>query len=63
VQINEGKNREVRKIMEHMGLSVTRLIRTAFGPFQLADLPAAAVVEVPFKTLRSELPDYFLQTV
>jgi 23S rRNA pseudouridine2605 synthase len=60
VQINEGKNREVRKIMEHMGLSVTRLIRTAFGPFQLADLPAAAVVEVPFKTLRNELPDYFL---
>ena len=35
VTIREGKNREVRKVLEHAGLQVTRLIRVAFGPFQL----------------------------
>ena len=42
----EGKNREVRRVLEHLGLKVSRLIRTAYGPFPLGDLPAGAVEEV-----------------
>ena len=42
----EGKNREVRRVLEHLGLQVTRLIRTAYGPFKLADLPRGAAREV-----------------
>lgn len=46
VTIAEGKNREVRRVLEHLGLKVSRLIRTAYGPFALGDLPAGAVDEV-----------------
>ena len=46
VAIKEGKNREVRKLMEHLGLQVNRLIRIAFGPFQLGNLAAGVVAEV-----------------
>jgi 23S rRNA pseudouridine2605 synthase len=42
----EGKNREVRRVLEHLGVQVSRLIRTAYGPFGLGDLPAGAVDEV-----------------
>ena len=59
----EGKNREVRRVLEHLGLRVSRLIRTAYGPFALADLPAGAVDEVRQhdlvvfrKTLKAPLP-------
>ena len=44
--LREGKNREVRRVLEHLGLQVSRLIRTAYGPFALGDLPAGAVDEV-----------------
>lgn len=53
--ITEGKNREIRKVMEHLGLKVNRLIRTAFGPFQLGALPEGAVEEVPSKQLKEQL--------
>ncbi len=46
MRLREGKNREVRRVLEHLGLQVSRLIRTAYGPFPLADLPAGAVDEV-----------------
>ena len=47
IVITEGKNREVRKILRHLGLSVLQLMRVAFGPFELGDLVAGQVDEVP----------------
>jgi 23S rRNA pseudouridine2605 synthase len=44
--LTEGKNREVRRVLEHLGLRVGRLIRTRYGPFLLGDLPAGAIGEV-----------------
>ncbi|PCJ59336.1 MAG: hypothetical protein COA65_06120 [Rhodospirillaceae bacterium] len=49
--ISEGKNREVRKVLEHLGLRVNRLIRVAYGPFQLGQLPQGRVSEVPKRIL------------
>ena len=46
MEITEGKNREIRKILEHFGLSVSRLIRTAYGPFQLGKMTVEEVIEV-----------------
>ena len=46
MSLTEGKNREVRRVLEHLGLQVSRLIRTAYGPFTLAGLDPAAVDEV-----------------
>ena len=47
--LTEGKNREVRRVLEFLGLQVSRLIRTGYGPFALGDLPRGAVVEIPAK--------------
>jgi 23S rRNA pseudouridine2605 synthase len=46
VAINEGKNREVRRVLEAVGLRVNRLIRTAYGPFELGALQPGEVDEV-----------------
>ena len=53
--IREGKNREVRNVLGHFGLDVTRLIRVSFGPFQLGELAEGAVEEVPTRTLREQI--------
>lgn len=44
--LTEGKNREVRRVLEHLGLQVSRLLRTGYGPFQLADLPRGQAAEI-----------------
>ncbi len=46
----------MRRVMAHLGLRVTRLIRLAYGPFQLGKLPRGAVEEVPARVLREQLP-------
>jgi 23S rRNA pseudouridine2605 synthase len=56
VSLREGRNREVRRVMAYMGLAVTRLIRIAYGPFQLGTLPRGAADEIPVRVLRDQLP-------
>jgi 23S rRNA pseudouridine2605 synthase len=53
--LREGKNREVKKVCEHLGLKVNRLIRISFGPFLLGDLPRGAVEEIQPRVLREQL--------
>ncbi len=56
ISINEGKNREIRKIMEHLGLQVNRLIRVSFGPFLLGDMKIGDIHEVNKKILKNSIP-------
>ncbi|MEQ8651826.1 MAG: pseudouridine synthase [Kiloniellales bacterium] len=55
VALREGKNREVRRVCTHLGLTVNRLIRISYGPFQLGALKEGAVEEVPAKALKEQL--------
>jgi 23S rRNA pseudouridine2605 synthase len=55
VALREGKNREIRRVLEHFGWPVSRLIRLSFGPFQLGALAPGAIEEVPAKVLADQL--------
>jgi 23S rRNA pseudouridine2605 synthase len=63
LSIREGKNREVRNIMRHLDLTVNRLIRTAYGPFQLGKLARGGIEEVPTKMLKEQLGKKLSQEV
>lgn len=55
VALREGKNREIRRAMEAVGLTVNRLIRVSYGPFQLGELKAGAVEEIRSRVVRDQL--------
>jgi len=55
IGLREGKNREVRRVMDHLGYSVNRLIRIAYGPFQLGNLERGAVEETQSRILKDQL--------
>lgn len=55
VSLREGKNREIRRAMEYVGMTVNRLIRVSYGPFQLGPLKQGAVEEIRRKVVRDQL--------
>ena len=55
LSFREGKNREVRKVMNHLGYNVNRLIRVSFGPFNLKNLPSGELEEIKNKVLNDQL--------
>jgi 23S rRNA pseudouridine2605 synthase len=55
IALQEGKNREIRRVLSYLGLEVSRLIRVAYGPFQLGTLERGLVDEVNPKVLREQL--------
>ena len=59
VSLKEGKNREVRNVMEAVGMTVNRLIRISYGSFHLGNLPKNAVLEIKPQALKQQLPDFF----
>lgn len=57
--LREGKNREIRRVLEALGLSVTRLIRTDYGPFSLGKMSRGSVSEVTVGVMRNQIGEYF----
>ncbi|HLD76621.1 MAG TPA: pseudouridine synthase [Rickettsiales bacterium] len=60
ISISEGKNREIRKVMEELGLKVNRLIRTSFGPFILGELKVGEIKEIDKNSMKNSIPQDFL---
>jgi 23S rRNA pseudouridine2605 synthase len=58
VSLKEGKNREIKKVLEYFGLQVNRLIRVSFGPFQLGSLAVGEVKAIEDKMLKNTMPDF-----
>jgi 23S rRNA pseudouridine2605 synthase len=61
IAIREGKNREVKKICEYLGLKVNRLIRTSFGPFALGEMGRGMIEEVPPKIMKANIGEKFFK--
>ena len=59
ITLSEGKNREIRRLMQYIGLEVARLIRLSYGPFQLGSLKKGEVKELPHKVLKEQLGGKF----
>ena len=59
ISLEEGKNREIRKVMEFLGLQVNRLIRVSFGPFKLEDLRVGEVKEISRSIIKNSFPQFF----
>lgn len=55
IGLREGKNREIRRVLAAVDVEVSRLIRLSYGPFELADLPAGLVQEVPERVLKDQM--------
>jgi 23S rRNA pseudouridine2605 synthase len=55
VSIREGKNREIRRAMQEVGVAVNRLIRVSYGPFQLGNLKQGEVEELKQRVVRDQL--------
>ncbi len=59
VVLREGKNREIRRVMEALGLKVNRLIRVSYGPFQLGKLEKGGIEEVKPQVMRDQIAKFF----
>lgn len=59
ISIREGKNREIRRVMEALGLTITRLIRTDYGPFSLGKMTRGSVQEVKTKVMKHQAAKFF----
>ncbi len=59
ISITEGKNREVRKLLEYIGLQVTRLIRLSYGPFELGEMKRGDIQEVSAQDMLHHCSDFF----
>ena len=59
LSLREGKNREIRRVMEALNLKVNRLIRLSYGPFDLGKLERGVVQEIPENVLKAQIPKFF----